>query len=172
MLGTACSIELKEGTVAMVPAFQDETPWAGTVSVMGQGQGNCYLPRVVRLRPGMERCREPTASSRQYRTAQGQAVWPPQPSPGAQPSRAHLRPGLRLPGLCSGWSCACSSRPAELRCRAALRVSTDRPSMTVSSRQPLEPLDTLLQQPIEGLGLPLPPLSANGECAALWLAPT
>lgn len=96
----------------------------------------------------------------------------PKPRPGVQPSRAHLRPCLRRPGLRSGWSCACFSGAAGLRCLAAPRVSTDDVSMTVSDRRPLSSPNTLLQQPIASLGLPLPQLSANGECAAPRFAHT
>lgn len=42
----------------------------------------------------------------------------------------------------------------------------------VRARRPLSPPDTLLQQPIASLGLPLPQLSANGECAMPRLAHT
>lgn len=75
---------------------------------------------------------------------QGQAAWPPRPRPGAQPSRAHLRPGLRLPGLRPGWSCSCFSGVlGPLRCTAP-RVSTDGTSMAFSARRPPGPRDNLV----------------------------
>lgn len=102
----------------------------------------------------MQGRREPTASSGQCHTVQEQAAWPPRPRRGAQPGRAHLRPGLCRPGFGSDGSCAGFSPAMGPLCCAAPWVSTEGVSMTASACWPLGPPDTSLQQPIAGLGLP------------------